>query len=75
MTIKELILTDIHLLEEEELEKVYALLKQLVQRKNQPKKQSFMSKLKEIQIKAPEDFASNLDGYLSGEKDVTPDFQ
>jgi hypothetical protein len=37
------------------------------ERKNKP---TLMSKLKSIQIDAPEDFAANLDWYLSGEKSV-----
>ena len=37
------------------------------ERKNKP---TLMSQLKSIQIDAPEDFAANLDLYLSGEKSV-----
>ena len=37
------------------------------------KKQSFMSKLKTIKIDAPEDFANNIDLYISGEKRVEQD--
>ena len=37
------------------------------ERKNKP---TLMSKLKRIKIDAPEDFAANLDLYLSGEKSV-----
>lgn len=33
-----------------------------------PKKQSLMSKLREIQFDGPEDFSENLHLYLSGEK-------
>ena len=32
--------------------------------------QSFLSKLKDISIEGPEDFAANIDLYLSGEKSI-----
>jgi len=39
------------------------------------KKQSLMSKLKNIKIDGPEDFAENIDLYLSGEKRIEPDIR
>jgi hypothetical protein len=36
---------------------------------------SLMSRLKRIKIDAPENFAANLDLYLSGEKSVHPDLR
>lgn len=38
-------------------------------------KPSLMSKLKQIKIDGPEDFAENLDLYLSGEKRIEPDIR
>jgi len=34
-----------------------------------------MSKLKNIKIDGPEDFAENIDLYLSGEKRIEPDIR
>lgn len=70
MTTKELIQAEIDKLSEEELKRVYSLVKSLTESKNGEQKSSLMSRLKRIQIEAPEDFAANLDLYLSGEKRV-----
>jgi len=35
-----------------------------------PPKPSLLAKLKQIKIEAPEDFAANLDDYLSGGKQI-----
>lgn len=47
--------------------------KNVAQSKQFNSKPSFMSKLKSIKINAPEDFATNIDQYVSGEKRVEPD--
>lgn len=47
----------------------------VVQSKQSNSKQSFMSKLKSIKINAPEDFATNIDQYVSGEKRIEPDIR
>ena len=47
----------------------------VAQSKQSNSKQSFMSKLKSIKINAPEDFATNIDQYVSGEKRVEPDIR
>lgn len=70
MTTKELINTEIEKLSEDELKKVYGVVKSLAESKSGETKLSFMSRLKRIQIEAPEDFAANLDLYVSGEKRV-----
>lgn len=49
--------------------------KNLAQSEQSGKKQSLISKLKQIKIDGPEDFAENLDLYLSGEKRVEPDIR
>ena len=74
MTTKELIQTEIETLSDEELDELYTVIKQFTQSKRHAKPQSFMAKLKRIQIEAPEDFAANLDLYVSGERRVEPDF-
>lgn len=70
MTTKELINAEIEKLSEDELKKVYGVVKSLSQSKANGQKSSFMARLKRIQIEAPEDFAANLDLYVSGEKRV-----
>lgn len=72
MTKKELILAEIEEFSEEELDEIYRLIKDFSEAKQRHIKQSFMSKLSRIQIDAPEDFAANLDLYVSGEKDAEP---
>lgn len=61
MTTKELITSKIEKLNEEELKKVYGVVRSLAESKTGEQKTSFMSRLKGIQIDAPEDFASNLE--------------
>ncbi len=73
MTKKEQIQAEIDNLDEKYLDELYILIKNFTQSKQQPKKTSFMSKLKQIKIDAPEDFATNLDLYISGEKGVESD--
>lgn len=68
MTAKDKIQAEIARLNEEYLDELYILIKDFAQAKQQLKKPSLMSKLKQIKINAPEDFASNLDSYLAGDK-------
>lgn len=70
MTTKERIQAEIDRLSEEDLEKLYELIRDFVQTGPQTNKQTFMSKLLEIQIDAPEDFSENLDAYVNGEKSI-----
>ena len=70
MSTKELIHTEIDKISEEDIEELYRLIQGFVQSRTNGNKQSFMSKLKSIQIDAPVDFATNLDLYLSGEKNA-----
>jgi hypothetical protein len=74
MTTKELIQTEIDTLSDAELDELYTVIKQFMQSKRHAKPQSFMATLKRIQIEAPEDFAANLDLYVSGERRAEPDF-
>jgi hypothetical protein len=70
MTTKELIKTEIDKLDEEDLNELYNFIQTLAQSKARTGKRGLLSALQEIQIDAPEDFAANLDIYLSGEKRV-----
>lgn len=69
MSTKELIEAEIQMMDEKQLNELYPIVKQLAEAKKQAP-QSFMSKLRSIKIDAPEDFATNLDQYMSGEKRV-----
>lgn len=70
MTTKELIYAEIDTFSEDKLNELYLLIKQFVQSqpKSKPHKPSFMAKLQQIQIDAPDDFSANFHQYASGEK-------
>ncbi len=68
MTMRELIDAEINKVGEENLGELYEVVKQFAQTRSVERKQGALSKLKRIKIEAPEDFAVNLDLYLSGEK-------
>jgi hypothetical protein len=68
MTTKELIYAEIDKIEEENLDEFYEVVKRFTRAKATQTKPGALSKLKQIKIQAPEDFAANLDFYLSGEK-------
>ncbi|KAB8317151.1 hypothetical protein SD81_017575 [Tolypothrix campylonemoides VB511288] len=70
MSTKEKIQAEIDNLDEKYLDELYLLIKNFTQSKQSLQKPSFMSKLKQIKIDAPEDFAANLDLYVSGKKGV-----
>ncbi len=70
MSTKELIKSEIETMDEKQLNELYPIVKQLAEAKKAAP-QSFMAKLRSIpKIDAPEDFATNLDLYMSGEKRV-----
>ncbi|CAN5496457.1 hypothetical protein BH24DEI1_BH24DEI1_01240 [soil metagenome] len=68
MTTKELMQNEIAKLGDKDIDELYALIKAFVQAKQKTAEPSLMSSLKNIKIAAPQDFASNLDAYVSGEK-------
>ena len=61
MTTKKLINSEIEKFSEDELKKVYGVIRSLAESKASEQEPSFMSRLKRIQIEAPEDFAANLE--------------
>lgn len=65
----------LYLLEQAQVVKSSLEVKKDVQSKQPNNKQSFMSKLKSIKINAPEDFATNINQYVSGEKRIEPDIR
>jgi len=73
MSTKELIQAELDTLSDEDLEALYALIKQFIQSKRPAKPRSLMATLRDIQIDAPPDFAANLDLYVSREKRAEPD--
>lgn len=60
MTTKELIKLEIEKLSEDDLKKVLRVIRSLTESKASQQRPSFMSRLKRIQIEAPEDFAATL---------------
>lgn len=68
MTTKERIFAEIERIDEDQLDELYAVIRQFTQAQQLTKKLSLMEKLKRIHIDAPEDFTANLDMYVSGEK-------
>lgn len=61
---------EISRLDDKDADELYRLVKAFVQTKQKTGKSSLMSSLKNIVIDAPQDFASNLELYLSGEKHI-----
>lgn len=68
MTTKELIVTEVGKLGEKELNELYGIIKRFAESKKPASSPGLMSKIKRVQINAPNDFAANLDLYVSGEK-------
>ncbi len=70
MTIKEIIKEEIDNLSDKNLDELYKIIKRFPKTKTSVNSPNLLSKLERIQIDAPEDFSTNLDLYLSGEKCV-----
>jgi hypothetical protein len=67
---KELVQSEIEKVPPERLEELYEGVKAYTEPQPSPPKRSFMARLREIHIDGPEDFAANVDLYLSGEKSI-----
>lgn len=72
MTTKERIYAEIESLGEENLDELYRLIRRFKASRS-PSGPGLMTRLKAVQIEGPDDFAENLDLYLSGEKRVEDD--
>lgn len=70
MISKELIKSEIDNVPEERLDSLYSIVKQYSRHRSKNGGPSLMSKLKSVTIDAPEDFAENIDLYLSGDKAI-----
>ena len=68
MISKELIKAEIEKVPEERLESLYSIVQEYARRTPMNGGRSLMSKLQDISISGPADFAENIDLYLSGEK-------
>lgn len=73
MSTKELLLQEIEQLDEEELNALFALVRQFLEQKDEMPADDLLVQLGEIMIDGPEDFAENHDLYLSGEKSIDSD--
>lgn len=73
MSTKELLVSQIDTLNQDELEELYAFVQQFLATREQEKRRpGFLERLGRVQIEGPEDFAENIDLYLSGEKSIAP---
>jgi hypothetical protein len=72
MNTKERIKAEIDNLSDEELDEIYTLIKRFTGARPNDKGQSALSRLRQIKIQGPHDFATNLDLYLNGEKREEP---
>jgi hypothetical protein len=70
MNIRQLIDEEISKLEEDKLPELYEIVKDFSQSKTN---NSLFSKLKQVKIEGPVDFAANVDLYLTGEKKIDDD--
>ncbi len=70
MSTRQLIEEEIELMDEKQLDEIYQIIKRISQPQEQAAPVGLMGKLKGVHIEAPEDFARNLDLYVSGEKRV-----
>lgn len=70
MISKELIKSEIEKVPEDRLEELYSVVKIFAEPSGNGDGASLMSKLRAIRIEGPEDFAENIDLYLTGEKTI-----
>jgi hypothetical protein len=73
MITKEVVKSEVEKVPPERLEELYQVIKSFTRPEASSVKKSFMARLQEIQIDGPEDFAANIDFYLSGEKTIDRD--
>lgn len=72
MNIKELIYAEIGNIQEDKLQELYEIVKDFSQSQS-TETTSLFGKLKSIKIQGPVDFATNIDSYLNGEKNINDD--
>ena len=70
MISRELIKAEIENVPEERLDSLYSVVQEYARPGSTNGGPSLMSKLRQISIQAPDDFAEDIDLYLSGEKTI-----
>jgi hypothetical protein len=65
---KEFIKAEIDRVDEDRLDELYDLIRRFTREEGSKQKPTLMDRLMQIQIDGPEDFASNFEQYLNGEK-------
>lgn len=75
MTTRDAIEAQLDHLTDRELEEIYRLIEAFVQSKRDTSGGSLMEQLRSIRIDGPEDFSTNLDLYMSGEKRARQDIR
>lgn len=60
------VINKVKALPESEQERIALLILQEISQETTPKKRGILSKLKQVKIQGPEDFAQNIDLYLNG---------
>jgi hypothetical protein len=65
---KEFIKAEIDRVEEDRLDELYSLIQRFTRHKSGTEKPTLMDRLMKIEIDGPEDFSSQFDLYLNGEK-------
>ena len=70
MSTKELIESELGMMDESQLAALYPIVKSIAERKSAGEKLSFMENLGRIKIDAPPDFSANHEAYANGEKSV-----
>ena len=73
MITKEIIQKELEKIPEEYLDELYTLIQRFVQVKSSQPQPGVLSRISKIKIQGPEDFAANIDLYLSGEKKIARD--
>lgn len=70
MTSREQITTELNQLSDQELDDLYPIVQEFIERRRKLRKPGIMSQLRQVQIEAPKDFSTNFDSYLNGEKQL-----
>ncbi|MCX7013335.1 MAG: hypothetical protein NTW86_12405 [Candidatus Sumerlaeota bacterium] len=73
MTTREMIQAEIGKIPEDRLSELYGIIRTFVASNSASSRPGIMTKLRQIRIQGPADFATNLDLYLSGEKSADED--
>ncbi len=70
MVSREIIKSEVEKVPDERLDELYRVVKTFSQDKSSDVKEGFLMRLSRIQIQGPEDFSTNFDLYLNGEKSI-----